>query len=49
VLLLLVPAAAVVWLGVRLVIQDRQLEFFFMGAINRPEIWALENFLPSGN
>jgi hypothetical protein len=26
VLLLLVPAAAVVWLGVRLVIQDRQLE-----------------------
>jgi hypothetical protein len=22
--------------------------FFFMGAINRPEIWAMENFLPSG-
>ena len=26
VLLLLLPAAAVVWLGIRLVIQDRQLE-----------------------
>jgi hypothetical protein len=27
---------------------DGRKAFFFMEAINRPEIWAMENFRPSG-